>query len=69
MPTLKELDNSNIHQLEDLLALIAKAKEVYKKTYVRKPAGRPKSTTPSVTITRVSDNAEFQFDNFNSART
>lgn len=30
MPTPEELENSNIHQLEDLLALIAKAKEAYK---------------------------------------
>jgi hypothetical protein len=30
MPTPEELENSNIHQLEDLLALITKAKEAYK---------------------------------------
>lgn len=36
---------------------------------MRKPAGRPKSTTPSVDVLRVADNAVFKFSNLNSART
>lgn len=51
------------------MVLIGETKAEYKKHYVRKPAGRPKSTTPSVNITRLSDKSVFKFDNFNSART
>lgn len=67
-PTPEQEANGNILTLEGLLELIAEAKVTFKKTYVRKPAGRPKSTTPPVTITRVSDGSQFHFENFNSAR-
>lgn len=65
----EDIDSSSLLSLTELLALIAKTKATYKKHYVRKPAGRPKSTTPSVSITRLSDKSVFNFDNFNSART
>lgn len=68
VPTPEQLDNANLLSLPDLLDLISKVKTNYKISYVRKPAGRPKSTTPPVTIVRNSDNKEFPFDNFNSAR-
>lgn len=69
MPTSEQLANANLMKLEKLLELISEAKTAHKKTSVRKPAGRPQSTTSPVTIVRTLDNMPFSFDNFNSART
>ncbi|KAK4046611.1 hypothetical protein OIO90_006503 [Microbotryomycetes sp. JL221] len=67
-----ELDTAyepNILTLDDLLNLIVKARVDFKTSFVRKPAGRPSSTTPPITLVRCSDGLEFHFDNFNAART
>lgn len=62
-------NKDNLMTREDLLVLINNTKKTYKSNYVRKPAGRPKSTTPPVDIVRLSDNQVFEFSNFNAART
>ena len=48
--------------------LVEDTRITYSKEKIRKRSG-PKSTTPSVQITRLSDKTIFNFDNYNSART
>lgn len=68
--TVEQLKSSPyILSLSDLLELVSQVKLDYKANWVpTKPTGRPKSTTPPITITRLSDNAVFYCDNYSHTR-
>ena len=59
----------NLISLEELLVLLEKARLYARSTRVNKPRGRPIVTTGPVKIIRCSDNAIFEFDNYNATRT
>jgi hypothetical protein len=61
--------NSNIVSLDELLKLLEDARIDARTNRVRKPAGRPQSTTAPVNLVQCSDGTILKFDNFNAART
>lgn len=71
--TLSRVNNgteqSNLVSLEELLILLEDARIHARANRVTRPRGRPESTTGAVILTRCSDGATFEFDNYNATRT